>query len=398
MADEAKVIDGRFKGIVIRLNSASISGGRKNVIHQFPNRDTNYIEDLGGKPRSYQLEIIVASTSSADYFAYRDSLLNALNSSTPGTLEHPLYGTIDNAVCIDFSLSENFSEFGVSIVSALFEISRNTGIPSQTNTALSQLVAGNAAVNAAVNSDIADRFAITSKFKDNFTAAVNKVAGMVTGFTDATSFIGDAASDINLITESIGQLSADINSLIIAPQDLADAIDNVFSTIDGVTGTTESTAETMADLFGFGDDDDDINTSTAGKTERAKNNEVLNGAMNCQALGYAYTNAAQSDFSTVDEIDTAANALEVQYQAIIVGGTSQAAKDAATDLRAVVQGFFGEKRLNASQVITVFTPTTSTRLLSYQYYGDSSNGEEIAALNNIGDVSFISDNVEILTA
>lgn len=398
MTDEAKVIDGRYKGVKIRIDSASLSGGRKHAVHSFPNRDTNFIEDLGALPRSYQLEIIVSDTQGQDYFSYRDSLLSALGSIGTGILEHPIYGRIDNVFCTTFSLSENFTEFGRSVISASFEVSLNRGIPQQTNTSLSQLVAGNAAVISAVNADIVGRFTISNKYKDNFQAGIDKITDMVTAFTDSTSFIGDAASDIDLINEAIGDLSANINSLIVAPQNLADEIGSLFDVIDGATGSTESTAKTMEKLFGFGDDDNSITQNTAGKIERADNNAVLNSAINSQALGYAYTNTAQTEFDTVAEIDTVANDLDDQYQSVMNSDAGQDVKDALTDLRTVVQGFFDKQRLTASQVITIFTPTTSTRLLSFQYYGDSSRGEALGILNNEADVSFISGDVEILTA
>ena len=398
MADETKVIDGTFRGIRIRIASGGVNGGRKTSIKRFPNRDTNTIEDLGGLPRSYQLEIIVSDVGGQDYFAYRDSLLAALEAKGTAVLEHPLYGRIEDVQCTTFSLSENFSEFGRTIVSASFEISENTGIPQQTNTAISQLAAAQTAAVLAVNTDIADNFTVTTKYKDNFAAATDKINGIVDAARAATSFVGDSATDLNQINASISALADNVNSLVTDPQALADAVDNMFSDINGLIGTVENTATTLAGFFGFGDDDTEIIEATASRIERVKNNGILNGAVNAQSLAYAYTNTAQSTFETVDEIDTAANALEVQYQQVITNGASQTVKDALTEQRVATQQFFDEQRITARQVITVFTPRNSTRLLSFQYYGDSESADEIGELNEFADVSFIEGNVDILTA
>jgi len=398
MADESAIIDGTYRGIRIRIASGSVTGGRKVSIKRFPGRDTNAIEDLGGVPRSYRLEIIVSDLQGQDYFSYRDSLIAALEQKGPAILEHPLYGRIENVVCTTFSFNENFSEFGRTIVSASFEIDENTGIPQQTITALSQITAAQTAVISAVNNDVADNFSVTTKFTNNFGTAVDKVNAIVDSAKSATSFVGDAATDINQISAIIGELSSNVNSLITAPQSLADAIENVFSNINGLIGTVENTAKTMAAFFGFGDDAAVLAKTTAGRTERANNDVILNAAVNIPALSYAYTNTAQSAFETVEQIDVAANELETQYQRVIQSDFNQAAKDALTDQRVITQQFFDEQRLTLRQVIDVFTPTTSVRLLSYQYYAESESGEDIALLNNVADVSFIEDDVRILTA
>ena len=60
MADDLDIINGLFKGIPIAISSGSIEGGRKTVVKQFPNRNTQSVEDLGLQPRKYALEIIIS--------------------------------------------------------------------------------------------------------------------------------------------------------------------------------------------------------------------------------------------------------------------------------------------------------------------------------------------------
>ena len=81
MADEAQIINGSYKGIPIAIDSGSVEGGRKTAIKQFPSRDTQSVEDLGRRPRKYSLEIIISDKQGQDYFAYRNALLDALDSS-----------------------------------------------------------------------------------------------------------------------------------------------------------------------------------------------------------------------------------------------------------------------------------------------------------------------------
>ncbi len=408
MADSTRIIEGSFKGVPIRIDSGSVSGGRKTVKKEFPNRDTQTIEDLGLRPRTYNLQIVIASRTTVSggvtntqqgYFEYRDALLAAIEDKGPGELIHPLYGRIENVVATTFSINEDFSSFGKTRLNVTFEVSSDTGIPRQTITALSQLTQSNDAVNAAISSDISDNFSVSTKFTDNFGDAADKINEVIDAAVGATSFLGAAADQINEFNSFIGELSADVNSLITNPTNLATSITNLFSNIDGLFGTVENTAKAFAGLFGFGGgDEDEILPTTAGRIERIQNRAVLNGAVNASALGYAYVNVSQTSFENVREIEEAADDLEIQFQRVMISGSSDKVISAVTDMRVVVQQFFDEQKITLKQIIEVNVYTTPARVLSYQYYAESESADQILKLNNITDVSFVDGPVEIVTA
>jgi len=407
MTDENKILSGSFKSIPIRIISAAVTGGRKTIKKEFPNRDTQTIEDLGLQPRAYSLEILVSDIGKTaanqeptqDYFDYRDTLIEAIENKGTGVLIHPFYGRIENVVATTYNINENFTAFGRSVISVTFETSADTGIPVQSSTALSQIAELRKAVDTAATADIADNFSVSSIFQNNFIAAQNKINQIIDAAVDATSFIGAASDQINSFNSFIGQFSNSVNSLIVAPNNLALSISNLFGNIDGLFGTSENTAKSFINLFGFGDDDDDAATTTAELIEREENAVILNQSVNAQALSYAYVSVAQIDFETVIQIEDAEKELEVQYDAIVSSADSNQDVNAAlTDMRIVVQQFFDEQRLSAKQVISVFTHITSARLLSYQYYAESESAEDIIALNGITDVSFVEGDIDILTA
>ncbi len=407
MADSTQIIDGSFKGIPIRIDSGSVAGGRKTSKKEFPNRDTQTIEDLGLRPRIYNLQIVIAprttvlggvTSTQQGYFEYRDALIAAIEDKGPGELIHPLYGRIENVVATDFTINEDFSDFGRTRLFVTFETSNDTGIPRQTLTALSQLTTALAAVNTAVNADISENYEVLTKFKNNFGDAADKINEIINEAVAATSFLGAAADKINEFNSFIGELSADVNSLVIAPSSLATSINNLFSNIDGLFGTVENTAKAFAGLFGFGNNDEDnVQPTTAGRIQRKQNRAVLNGAINASTLGYAYVNTAQIQFGNVREIEEAADALEVQFQRVMTSGSSTEVISAVTDMRVIVQQFFDEQKTTAKQIIEVNTYTIPARVLSFQYYAESESADDIIALNGITDVSFVDGTVEILT-
>lgn len=419
MSDEQLIQVGSFGAIPIRINSGSITGGPKIVKKEFPNRDTQTIERLGKRPRAYNLEIIVAAltigTTRQSYFEYRDSLIEQLERSSKADLVHPFYGLIENVVATSFTLNEDFREFGVSTVSVTFEIDSDTGIPKQVITSASELAQANEVVIAAVVADIEEEFIVDNKFLDNFSDAADKINEAFDAVEDAIAFVGEVTDKINEFNSFIGGLSARVNSLITAPLALASAIKNIFANVNGLFGTIKNTLRTFGRLFGFGGrDEEEINPTTAGRIQRKKNRVIINTAMNSLALSFSYENIAQAEFDNVRDLEEAADQLELQYQSIVESaapavvesgvsddttpGASIAVVNALTDMRVIAQQFFDEQRTTLKQIITVNTYTTSARLLSFQYYADTSNADDIIALNGITDVSFVEGATEILTA
>jgi prophage DNA circulation protein len=397
VATETRVIDGSFKGIPIRIQRGSVSGGRKNAITQFPGRDHNFIEDLGGLPRSFSMDIIVSDTAGQNYFGYRDRLLSALENKGLGVLEHPFYGRIDNVFCTTYSLSENFSDFGLSVATVNFEISRSLGIPVRAGSAVSILQRGTLSLLDSVKASIAGNFSVNLGFLGNFSAATSKINSITDTVRAATDFISDGTANIAEINKLIEGVEAKTNALALNPVALGDAITGLISGVVGHSGGVDSTIEVVRGLFDFGAADAPIPPVTVGRIERKKNNDILNAAVNDLALGFAYETTAQIDFITVDEIEAASSELETQYKTV-QGGADQESNDVLTDMRSETQAFFNDERLTARQIITVETNRISTRLLSYQYYADSSEGERLGLINQNPDVNFISGEVKVLTA
>ena len=121
-------------------------------------------------------------------------------------------------------------------------------------------------MTASVSADISGNYLVSTKFKNNFADAADKINSMIDATVESTSFLGAAADQINEFNSFIGELSADVNSLVTDPNALALSVTNLFSNIDGLFGTVENTAKAFKGLFGFGDnDEDDILPTTAGR-------------------------------------------------------------------------------------------------------------------------------------
>lgn len=286
MADSTRIIDGFFKGVPIRIDSGLVTGGRKTVKQEFPNRDTQTIEDLGLKPRTYNLQIVIAPRTTVSggatntkqgYFEYRDSIIAVIESKGKGELIHPLYGRIENVVATTYSLNEDFTDFGRSRLNVTFEISEDKGIPRQTTTSISRLAQANTEVNLSVISDVSSNFKVTNKFTNNFSDAFDKINEIIDTVKEATAFVGAVRGEINEFNSFIGQLTADVNTLIGLPGELATSINNIFTNINTLfTSADPSVAATTA-VTATGQ----VNTTASAKTAAtdSPNATVANAAI-----------------------------------------------------------------------------------------------------------------------
>ncbi len=84
-----------FRGVQFQVEDDEVTLGRRVQVHEYPNRDKPYTEDLGRATRLFTINAYLVGN---DFFEARDRLIVAIDTPGPGTLVHPYYGEI--AVCI----------------------------------------------------------------------------------------------------------------------------------------------------------------------------------------------------------------------------------------------------------------------------------------------------------
>lgn len=384
-----------FNDAEFLISSSSTAGGRKDQRHEFPNSDKQTIEDLGLQPRTYN---VVGWITEPNYVSKRDALLEALESGEPGVLSHPFYGELGNMKARSFTISETMGELGRAEISMVFEISNSLGTPVETENTLSLINDSNDELQSAASNEIADNWEVDAGFSGNFAAAQDKLGSLSDSYGTVSSVVTQATDKINAFNAQVSNFSENINSLISAPRALADSITNISTGMNALYATAESQFIAWRGFFGFGDDDIQSVNQTAGLTQRDKNNTAINQSMQSQALGYGYLAAAQIDYDTVDDLDQIVEQLETQYQKIVTDNSvGQALRDSITDMRENTNAFFDQRRITLNRVITVNTAELPARVIAYQYYADSSLGEEIASLNNDANVSFLEGSIQVIT-
>ncbi len=397
MAIEDKLLKGSYQGVEFFATSFSTGGGRKKVVHTFPNSDKQFIEDLGRIPRSYGMTLIIAGGDS--YFLNRDNMLRVLENGDDGKLVHPIYGDIENIVASEITVNETLTELGEGKITVIFKVSEGTGIPEKSGNSLHQIETDQLTATIAFNSSMAAEYKTSTNFPNSYVDSLAKANKSVTAFRESTSFVQASADKINEFTAELNAFETNITSLVRQPQAFADSVQSLFTTMGNLHPTVDATIAAIERLFIFGADDVAIIETTPALIEQAKNRKILNDVIQSNALVYSYLNSAQLNYETVNDIDKRAGTLDVQYKKLSEStGLDDSAKQSLSDMRVNMQSFFETQKLTALQIITVNTNPISARLLAFQYYGSDVRGEALAELNNTSEPSFLEDDVEIFTA
>lgn len=302
-----------YKGAPFLVNRVNTSGGRKTVKHAYPNSNIQNIEDLGLLPREYRISAIIAEPG---YIQKRDTLLRALEEGGKGILIHPFYGRIENIVSETFTLIEDVSRLGDTVIDIVFGPSDTDGLPTQSVNTVSKISSLSGILSDNIVSDITDLFNVTNTFQGNFSAAATKLNDIADAFNINAQLPTVSAGQINSFNSLVDNFRSSVNTLVGSPAELATDIQEIFVEFPKLYSTATQQTDSLALFFDFGDDDIEINPTTAGLIERKQNNDVLNNAMKSFALSEAYVSSAQIDFTTVSDIDNTADTLELAFQSV----------------------------------------------------------------------------------
>jgi prophage DNA circulation protein len=91
-----------FRGVPFVVRTNSVNGARRTALHEYPNKDVVYVEDLGRGARTYTFAGYLVGD---DVFDQRDAMADACDQPGAGTLVHPSLGS-RQATCVSFSMAE----------------------------------------------------------------------------------------------------------------------------------------------------------------------------------------------------------------------------------------------------------------------------------------------------
>jgi prophage DNA circulation protein len=393
------VSEASFAGAKFLVETNSVTGGRKNVVHEFVNSNRQVIEDLGRKKRTYNISAIITGEN---YEREKRKLISRLESKDVGVLIHPFFGTIERIKPLDYSLTESFSEFGVAKFNIKFSISDAISTPTKAkNTATESKEKRDASV-AKAKEDLKEKW----KVAESIDSAVDKVKKL------ADKFEKSVENATREPTERIDELNAKINNFKGKAAEVAQDVDKLSSEVDELFYNMESAFDTakqnfdsFKDMFGFGDDDDEeLQIETTKQNEINNNNNALNSVIEAYALNFAYTSYLVTDTtnSTIEEIEFEENILEQQYDNVFLNSFQNKSLNletinSLTDSRSTFNTVIKDIKTTVPDIEQVeILNSLPLRAIEFKYYGRTDRFKILKSINENPNIEFYEGQVNLL--
>jgi prophage DNA circulation protein len=179
------------------------AAGRRTSIHTYPYRDEVWVEDLGKKPRQFEIRGFLVEndlvTKSQGVTAERDRLLKLCEGSAPQTLIHPTLGTQKNVTCLSLELNDR-RDLGMVIEFRMSLIITGQRLYPTPTVATQQNVAANAQKSW---------LATALDFAKSVASAIQLGAAMVqAAVSTAVGFVQFALNVVNDVKSIVNQVSS----------------------------------------------------------------------------------------------------------------------------------------------------------------------------------------------
>lgn len=396
-----------FRGVSFQIEAAGHEGGRRIALHEFPQRDTPYAEDLGRKARLTNIEAFVIGPN---YMVGRDALIGALDAAGAATLVHPYLGAL--SVVVDrYRLMETTDEGGLARFSISFlESGRQTFPTAILDTAY--------VVSEAVLSAVAmveDAFAVGYAAR-GFPAFVADEAVTIAGqafdlVERAGAILRNSGEPLYAVARAVGAARDRVVTLAREPENYATTMCGLAALMRASAATPRAAIDALKTLLLFAPELEPIGGTTASRRRQLANRPALINLLRRSAALEIARAAAAVDLTSYDEAaalrDEIAGWLD-ELQLAAGDAVGDSGDPVAED--AVYQAI-GRVRMAVIRDLTArggslervyrYTPaaTEPALVLAYRLYGDASRGDEIVTRNRIRHPGFVPGGValEVLT-
>lgn len=366
-----------FRGVPFKVKGTETSYGRRQVVHEFPQVDIPYTEDMGRKADEFTVEGHVIGD---DYHLALEALIKACRDEAgPGTLVHPYRGE-RIVVCRGLRVRETSDDGRMATVVMTFLEAGEALQPSVIEDAPAVVRAAATSVREAAKRAFVDRF-ITDGLPGFVLAAatdlVADLASLLEAPTDLVTSNAEAAADF---AYSVRRLGAEANDLAAAPEDLATLVDD---TLDLMRRAFVNSGDALQRLFDGYDGEATLVAETPSRRQEKANDDAMSGLVRQLAIAQASTAAADAEHASYQDAKAVRDGLTERVDAEAETTTDDDVYAALMALRTtVVQAVPAQDQ--ALPYLMTYTPpiTLPSLVIAYQIYGDASREADIVARNN----------------
>lgn len=411
-----KLLPATFRGVPFEVTSGSLKGGRRTVVHEYPQRDNPYVEDLGRATRQVTIEAFVVGD---DYIDRGTALLAEIEKPGSGTLIHPWLGEMTVTVT---SVSELKFDTGLGAAYLTFVATEAgdlefpvMGIDTQTEA----LEAADELEQSAISKfiDSIDLSIVSEYIDAALSGALLDVLGVV-GSAEIAKAFGFATGVADLASKGLALISKDPK---VFAQKLAGALglskwattatawSRVAKQLRNLASDEKLSSGTRAKIEADRDRLPLSDTQKAAMTNRAAVESLTRQLLLAQVVGVsaligtskdtsapgAMVTAAASPFVEQEPIQSYDDLIEVRNELLevldqeLLMETDDEMYQAIEKARTAVFEAVTERANAQSRLITVTPPDIMPAVvLAYDYHDDANRDREIALRNGIDHEGF----------
>ena len=380
----------RFRNAAFHVELGRQAGGRRTAVHEYPEQDKPFVEDLGGKAETWRITAFVIGDG---YKTARDALRSALREYGPGVLVHPLHGQISLQVQ-DWELSETTEQGGYAEFAITFVEPGEQQFPQSGYDTRSRVSTASDRAFDASRLDFVDRLNLRGPGFLSDSAA--------TALRDALGGLGRMAgglspTDAALRSFDLADLTEGLPGLLGDTAGLALRLGNAYLGLRSL-----SPASRISGYRGFGSYGSSLpgvsptaplegtNWRTSSRRQEASNNLAIAEVVQRFALIESARAGSEMDFETYDDAIAWRDDIGDRLDAASEAATSDTVFDSLRDLRIETMRDIDQRAVNKPSLRQVQPPEVMpAAVLAYRLFGDATRGEEIAIRNGVPHPGFV---------
>jgi prophage DNA circulation protein len=358
--------------------------GRRQVTHEFAQRDEPFTEDLGRRAREFTVDGYLIGE---EYPAQRDRMVAVCETAGPGELVHPYLGALV-VECTGPGVRESSGEGRLCRISMSFVEAGQAKYPTLVDDPVGAMSMAANAVEDVAQVGFVGRFATGGFPSFVIDAAQAQVVGLSKWLSGLTTATGHDAQTVAAFFRRARQLAHDAQALVAAPGALAEEVIRSIAQVRDAFGLRSSSV--LDALRRAYPAMDGASSGTPNRRQVIANTNALAALVRHTALaeeckadvlradeGALGAFASRSEAIAVRDRLTGAVDTELEDPA-----TSDDEFDALNDLRTQVVQAIPSPALRLPRCASRSPPATLPSLVvSYRFYGTAARAVEIATRN-----------------
>ena len=382
-----------YKGIGFYWAEHSYTHGTKNVLHEYPNRDRGYIENLGNTIKQWSLKCDISNAVNSNNINEFEEILET-GKKQAGNLILPYRGIISNVQVLSYSTTESKNSIGLIRYAVEFAQTSESIYPTSTNASVGFLDRlKDELLNDNIKAFVNKWNAVKNKALQT-QEAFNKVAKTGRELNSLANKVEGAGFLLSGFTNSIISLTQDTRKLIQSPSVLATNLKMGFEALEGSIEDVDILYDVVAQYFDFSGGNVNYNATGNIIKESEENQEAVNNLIKTNAIAIAYTIAPLLTYKIRSDVVDTRDAINNAYDTL--------PEDIDNDIYVKLQTI----QINSNKIldnISVSLPTIQSItverqplvILVYSLYGSLALYDEIYELNNFIDSSCVEGEVLI---